>query len=166
MNKSARIGEEGDLGSRVWWDLGGRSRQENVASNLQIERCNVQELGAERGISVLGLVGKNKFGEEQKKISDFGWEISRVDDGEVRFQTKIFHTNISSNGSISIAILREYWLTGITMLKMLGSIRSMLIEPILDKVHPDVPTIIEMYKNDRAMYESTAQSWTKLYARK
>ncbi|KAG8390791.1 hypothetical protein BUALT_Bualt01G0120300 [Buddleja alternifolia] len=71
---------------------------------------------------------------------------------QVHFQTKIFHPNISSNGSISMAILREDWYTSITMLK----VSPMLIDPILDEAHPNVPDIVEMYKNDRAMYESTA----------
>ncbi|KAG8388063.1 hypothetical protein BUALT_Bualt02G0086200 [Buddleja alternifolia] len=74
----------------------------------------------------------------------------------VRFQTKIFHPNISSrSGGISMRILREYWTSSITMLN---------IEPILDEAHPDVADTAEMYKNDRAMYDSTAQSWTELYA--
>ncbi|KAG8371687.1 hypothetical protein BUALT_Bualt13G0114200 [Buddleja alternifolia] len=48
--------------------------------------------------------------------------------------------------------------------RLLDSIRSMLIESNLDEAHPDVPDTAEMYKNDRAMYDSTAQSWTELYA--
>ncbi|KAG8368935.1 hypothetical protein BUALT_Bualt15G0098100 [Buddleja alternifolia] len=60
----------------------------------------------------------------------------------VRFQTKIFHPSISPrNGGISMPILREYWTSSITMFKLLDSIRSMLIEPNLEKVHPDVADI-------------------------
>ncbi|KAG8388064.1 hypothetical protein BUALT_Bualt02G0086300 [Buddleja alternifolia] len=83
----------------------------------------------------------------------------------VRFQPNIFHPNISlSNGGISMRILRQYWVPRISMLKLLDSIRLTLIEPNLEEAHPDVAYTTEMYKNDRPMYESTAQSWTQLYA--
>ncbi|KAG8367395.1 hypothetical protein BUALT_Bualt16G0067500 [Buddleja alternifolia] len=84
---------------------------------------------------------------------------------KVRFQTNIFHPNISpSSGGISMRILRQYWVPRISMLKLLDFIRLMLIKPNLEEAHPDVADTAEMYKNDRAMYESTAQSWTQLYA--
>ncbi|KAG8372734.1 hypothetical protein BUALT_Bualt12G0097600 [Buddleja alternifolia] len=83
----------------------------------------------------------------------------------VRFQTNIFHPNIfPRSGGISMPILREHWTSGITMLRALDSIRLMLIEPNLEEAHPDVTDTAEMYNNDRAMYDSTAQSWTQLYA--
>ncbi|KAG8364803.1 hypothetical protein BUALT_Bualt18G0036700 [Buddleja alternifolia] len=83
----------------------------------------------------------------------------------VRFQTNIFHPNISpSCGGISMRILRQFWVPLMSMFKLLDSIRLMLIEPNLEEAHPDVADTAEMYKNGRAMYESTAQSWTQLYA--
>ncbi|KAG8380894.1 hypothetical protein BUALT_Bualt06G0064200 [Buddleja alternifolia] len=45
-----------------------------------------------------------------------------------------------------------------------GGQKLMLIEPNLEEAHPDVGETAEMYKNDRAMYESTAREWTQLYA--
>ncbi|KAG8368877.1 hypothetical protein BUALT_Bualt15G0092300 [Buddleja alternifolia] len=46
---------------------------------------------------------------------------------------------------------------------LLDSIQLMLIEPNLEEAHLDVADTAEMYKNDRAMYESIVQSWTQLY---
>ncbi|KAG8391034.1 hypothetical protein BUALT_Bualt01G0146000 [Buddleja alternifolia] len=83
----------------------------------------------------------------------------------VWFQTNILHPNISpSCGGISMRILIQFWVPRISMLKLLDSIRLMLIEPNLEEARSDVVDTVEMYKNDRAMYESTAQSWTQLYA--
>ncbi|KAG8386702.1 hypothetical protein BUALT_Bualt03G0176400 [Buddleja alternifolia] len=83
----------------------------------------------------------------------------------VRFETNIFHPNISpSCGSISMRILRQYWVHRISMVHLFDSIRLMLIEPNLEEAHPDVGETAKMYKNDRVMYESTAREWTQLYA--
>ncbi|KAG8374536.1 hypothetical protein BUALT_Bualt10G0005300 [Buddleja alternifolia] len=48
-------------------------------------------------------------------------------------------------------------------LQLLCSIHSLLADSILDESHPDVPSIVQMYKTDRVMYESTVRSWNQQY---
>lgn len=80
---------------------------------------------------------------------------------EVKFQTKIYHPNVSKDGQIDINILGEQWTPVLTTEKLLLSISSLLTDPILGNT--DNP-ISDVYLYHRKDYDRIAREWTQEYA--
>ena len=82
---------------------------------------------------------------------------------KIKFNTKIYHCNVSAGGGICLDILKEEWSPALTLSKVLLSITSLLSDCNPDD--PLVPEIAVLYKNDRESHDRRARTWTILYAK-
>lgn len=83
---------------------------------------------------------------------------------KMKFDTKIWHPNISSQtGAICLDILKNEWTPALTIRTALISLQALLCAPEPDD--PQDAVVAQMYKNDRAMFNSKAAEWTATYAK-
>jgi ubiquitin-conjugating enzyme E2 D/E len=76
----------------------------------------------------------------------------------LQFTTKVYHLNINCNGSVKLTTLDRDWDPSWTIGKVLLCVRALLADPNLDD--PLDFDMLRQYKENRAMYDSTASVWT------
>lgn len=82
---------------------------------------------------------------------------------KMKFLTKIFHPNISSQtGAICLDILKDKWTPVYTLKSCLISLQALLQSPEPD--NPQDAVVAKVYKDDKAEFDKTAAEWTKKYA--
>ncbi len=79
------------------------------------------------------------------------------------FKTKIYHCNINAEGQICLDILKDQWSPALTISKVLLSISSLLSDA--NPNDPLVPSIAQLYKEDRKEHDRIAQEWTLRFAK-
>jgi len=82
---------------------------------------------------------------------------------KVRFNTKIWHPNISSvTGAICLDILKDNWAAAMTLRTVLLSLQA-----LLSAAEPDDPqdaVVASQFKENYEMFALTAKHWTNAYA--
>ena len=82
---------------------------------------------------------------------------------KIRFVTKIWHPNISSQtGAICLDVLGKEWSPALTIRTALLSIQALLSLPEPDD--PQDAEVANMYKSNRPMFIQTAKYWTGTFA--
>ena len=82
---------------------------------------------------------------------------------KMKFETKIWHPNISSQtGAICLDILKDEWTPALTIRTALVSLQALLSCPEPDD--PQDAEVAKQYKLDMELFNQTAKYWTKQFA--
>ena len=82
----------------------------------------------------------------------------------MRFETKIWHPNISSvTGAICLDILKNEWTPALTIRTALISLQALLCTP--EPKDPQDAEVAKQYLSNRKLFEQTAKDWTKKFAK-
>ena len=82
---------------------------------------------------------------------------------QIKFITKMYHPNISPDGSVCLEILKEKWIPGLTIENVILSICVLLNTP--NPSNPYNSDAANLYVNDIESYNSTVIKMTKKYAK-
>ncbi|KAF2072077.1 hypothetical protein CYY_006597 [Polysphondylium violaceum] len=81
---------------------------------------------------------------------------------KVRFETKIYHCNISNDGAICLDILKDQWTPSLTTDKLMVSIGALLTDP-----NPNDPLDVVKagtYRDSQMEYWRQVREWTRIHA--
>ena len=82
----------------------------------------------------------------------------------MKFETKIWHPNISSQtGAICLDILKNEWTPALTIRTALVSLQALLSSPEADD--PQDAEVAKQYKSDIELFNQTAKYWTNQFAK-
>ncbi|KAL2482630.1 Ubiquitin-conjugating enzyme E2 27 [Forsythia ovata] len=83
---------------------------------------------------------------------------------KMRFATKVWHPNISSqSGAICLDILKDQWSPALTLKTALLSVQALLSAPEPDD--PQDAVVAQQYLRDYPTFMGTARYWTEAFAR-
>ncbi|KAK4375773.1 hypothetical protein RND71_006450 [Anisodus tanguticus] len=83
---------------------------------------------------------------------------------KMRFATKVWHPNISSqSGAICLDILKDQWSPALTLKTALLSIQALLSAPEPDD--PQDAVVAQQYLKDHQTFVGTARYWTETFAK-
>ncbi|KAG6410626.1 hypothetical protein SASPL_128691 [Salvia splendens] len=83
---------------------------------------------------------------------------------KMRFATKVWHPNISSqSGAICLDILKDQWSPALTLKTALLSVQALLSAPEPDD--PQDAVVAQQYLKDYQTFVGTAHYWTNAFAR-